>query len=68
MQKYKRKAIFEELLEYDVFSNVDDFIEVTEWSNSEGVDVEISTRNPTSFQLTWGQFSLLEKLIKEIQT
>jgi len=66
IDKYQRKAIFSLLKEYDYFAEENDFIEITEWNNGEGFDVEISTKNTQRFQLTWGQFKALKKLIKKL--
>ena len=40
------------------------FIEVSEWYNGEGFDVEVVTNNNMRFQLTHGQFDALKKLVK----
>lgn len=67
MKTYQRKAVFSGLEKYDHLANENDFIEVTEWYNGEGFDVEIVGRLSTRFQLTWGEFDALKKCIKEIQ-
>jgi len=59
MDVYKRKAIFESLSEYCVFADKDAFIEVCEWHNGEGFDVEIDDKR---FNLTWGEYEALAKL------
>lgn len=66
MEKYNRKAIFSNLKKYDSFAGEDDFIEVTNWNNGEGFDVEIQSKLPTRFQLTWGEYNAMKKLIKEL--
>jgi hypothetical protein len=70
MEKYNRKAVFSELKDYCTFSVINpergDFMEVTEWYNGEGFDVEINGVDKTSFSMTHGQFTLLKKLIKEL--
>lgn len=44
-----------------------DFIEVTEWTNGEGWDVQINTVGDTqTFGITWGQFRAMKKLIKRL--
>ena len=67
MDKYKRKAVFSKLKEYDHLAGEDDFIEVTEWKNGEGFDVEIVSKLSTRFQLTWGEFTALKKLVKKLE-
>ena len=64
MEKYTRKAIFDTLKKYDHTAKEHDFIEITEWYNGEGFDVEVQSSLSTRFQLTWGQFKALKKLIK----
>jgi len=66
MEKYKRKSIFESLNDYCVFSEDSAYIEVTEWKNGEGVDVDISGKKPQIIQLTYGQLRLLNKLVKKL--
>lgn len=68
----KRKAAFVRLADFCIFSmgvgeNKDrgDFLEVTEWTNGEGYDIDIHTgSNNFRFQLTEGQFDAIEKCIK----
>jgi len=66
MDKYKRKAIFDELNRYDLIAGKNDYIEVTEWHNGEGFDVEISSKLGARFQLTYGEYNALKKLVKKI--
>lgn len=60
MKKYKRNATFQELQEYCNFSGKDDYIELTEWHNGEGFDVDISGKK--SFSLSWGEFEAIKVL------
>ena len=67
MERSKRNAIFEELKGYCIFGQKNDYIEVTEWSNGDGVDVDVSAVDGNQrFSLTWGQFDLLKKMIKKL--
>ena len=66
MDSYKRKAVFSELKNFDHSAKDHDFIEVCEWKNGEGFDVEIASTLSTRFQLTWGEFKALKKLVKEL--
>ena len=67
-----RRSAFAELNEYCVYSMGErkgkgDFIEVTEWSNVEGVDVEIhDVDGKHRFMLTYGQFDAIKACVKEI--
>jgi len=61
---YERKAVFAELKQFCSFAKEDDFIEVTEWKNGEGYDVCIESSTNAHFQISYGQFRALKKLIK----
>lgn len=63
---YKRKTVFTRLKPYCYFAGEDDFIEVCEWKNGEGFDVEVSGKLQERFQLTYGEFQALKKLVKKI--
>lgn len=70
---YKRHSAFADLSEFDPgFANEHDFIEVTEWHNGEGFDVEISKTsklgivNDRRLQFTYGEFDAIRKLVKII--
>lgn len=65
---YKRDSAFTPLKEFCIMSmhKDGDFIEVSEWYNGEGFDVEVVTNNNTRFQLTHGQFDALKKLVKQL--
>jgi hypothetical protein len=41
IKQYGRKAVFAELKTFCIFAAEHDFIEVCEWKNGEGFDVEI---------------------------
>lgn len=66
MEKYNRRAVFTELNGYDPHSKDDHFIEVCEWFNGNGFDVEVCANPGARFQLTYGQFKALKKLVKEL--
>jgi len=67
MDKYNRKAVFSYLKKYDYLADEHDFIEVTEWKNGEGFDVEILSKVSTRFQLSFGEFAAMKKLVKKIE-
>ncbi len=67
MERYTRRTIFSELKKYDIFAKENDYIEVCEWKNGEGFDVEINSVKPERFQLTYGEYKALKKVIKELQ-
>lgn len=67
MEQYDKKAAFSELKAYCTHAKDHDFIEVTEWKNGEGFDVEIASAHlPQRFQLTHGGFKAMKKLIKKL--
>jgi hypothetical protein len=69
IQGYNRKAVFAELTEFDYLAKPNDYIEVCEWHNGEGFDVEVSgnVMPDSRFQLTWGQYKAMKALIKELE-
>ena len=46
-----RKSIWDNLKKYDPLANKDDVIQVTEWTNEEGITVEIGDRTPISLSM-----------------
>ena len=62
--KYKRTAVFTSLKEFCILSRDHDYMEVTAWDNGEGFDVDIGGAHSESFQLTYGQYEALKKLVK----
>ena len=60
MKTYNRKATFTLLKPYCYFAQPEDFIEVTEWHNGEGIDVTINTKSGEKhISLTHGEFEAL---------
>ena len=59
-----RKAICDSLKKYDYCSNGDnDFIEVTEWTNGEGIDIIINSNGKERLiSLTRGQLDAIQYL------
>jgi hypothetical protein len=70
IETYYRKAVFMELFGICSFAKETsgDFIEITEWSNGEGFDINVSAKGTGNqiIQLTWGEFKALKKLVKEL--
>ena len=64
---HRRRTRFALLKEFCYFGKEHDYIEVTEWKNGEGFDVEINGRKTERFQLTWGEFDALKKLVKQLK-
>jgi hypothetical protein len=68
VNEYTRDSLFAELKQFCTFSigKNGDYIEITEWANGEGFDVDIETTQRQRFQLTWGQYEALKHLINII--
>jgi hypothetical protein len=65
MEKSQRKSVADDLKKYCHLAKEADHIEVCEWHNGEGFDVELSTNENRRFQFTWGEFKAIKKLVKE---
>lgn len=63
---YQLETAFATLQQFDLTATESDFIEVTLWHNGEGFDVNINSHGEQRFQLTWGQFKAIRKLLKEL--
>lgn len=64
MEKCNRRCITDKLSKYDMLYNESDYIEITEWTNGEGFDVDI---NGKMLQLTYGQLNAINYLIKTLE-
>lgn len=65
-----RITISDNLNKYDYLINKDDkaFIEVTEWSNKEGIDISIERENESKlFSLTYEELAAINYLAKTIE-
>jgi hypothetical protein len=63
----KRNTAFTLLKPFCTHAAENDYIEVTQWTNYEGFDINISDKMGTrSFSLTDGEFDALKKLVKFI--
>ncbi len=66
IEKYKRNAVFAELKEYDCTAKEHSYIEVTEWNNGEGIDVNIYNHSERMISIGYGEFDLIKKLVKKL--
>ena len=64
MKIYNKKSVSDDLKKYDYLSKEDDFIEVTEWFNGEGISVTINT---TTFEVTFGQLDAINYLSQALK-
>jgi len=65
MEFHKRKSVITELKPFCHLSGEDDYIEVTEWSNGEGLDINVSDKiGNQTISITYGEYDALKKVIK----
>lgn len=64
VEVHNRRAVFGELRDYCMHSGDHDYMEVTEWANGEGYDINIDRkRGSIMFSLSYGEWELLQVLI-----
>jgi hypothetical protein len=63
---HQRRTRFASLKSFCSFGKEQDYIEVTEWKNGEGFDVDINGVKPERIQLTWGEFDAIKTLVKTL--
>lgn len=67
MEKSTRKAINDNLSKYCICADKDAFIEVTQWTNEEGYDITIESKNSSkNISLTYGELDAINFLTKAI--
>ena len=64
MKIYNRKSVSKKQKKYDYLSKDDDFIEITEWSDGEGISITI---NMNTFELTFGQLDAINYLSQALK-
>lgn len=64
MKTSNRKAVYDDLKKYCCFAEDDAYIEVTEWTNGEGFDIDINDKKRIS--LTSGELNAIEYLVKSL--
>ena len=64
MEIKNRRSIIEDLNKFDIMAKKDDFIEVCEWTNSEGFDISITDKKFIS--LTRGELDAIGLLTKAL--
>jgi hypothetical protein len=62
MKESQRTCRFVELKNYNIDRKGDDFLEVTEWTDSEGFDIHLS-RGHQSLSMTWEEFTALQQAL-----
>lgn len=63
MEKYELKAVNEYLKRFDYLAKEHDYIEVSEWHNGEGWNIDL---NGTVIQLTDGQLKAINYLTQTL--
>lgn len=60
----KRKTVYDDLKKYCMHAKPEDYIEVTEWTNGEGWDINI---NGKFMQVTFGEYKAIQHLINTLE-
>ena len=66
IKRYNRASVFTEIPPHNPNTSSSSYVEVTEWHNGEGLDIEVVDSTVERFQLTWEQFKAVKKLVKEL--
>lgn len=67
---YTRTSVFsDDLHKFCNFAKPNDYIEITEWKNGEGVDILIDTHltHAQKISFTYGEYDLIKKLMKRLK-
>jgi hypothetical protein len=67
LEKYNRKAVFCSLKEYDFLAKEHSYVEITEWKNGEGIDINAYSHTDRNVSLSYGEFKLIKKLVKQLE-
>lgn len=65
MEFTTRKTVNDKLSKYCYCAKEDDFIEITEWANGEGFDIQIN--DDKHFMLTRGELDAIEYLVRSLE-
>jgi hypothetical protein len=64
IKKEKRNCVWAELKQFDVLTKEGAFIEITQWTNGDGADINVSAHSNRFISLTWGEINAIKKLTK----
>ena len=64
MEIKQRKSVNDSLKKYCIYAKDNDYIEITEWTNGEGWDIDISDKKKIS--LTYGELESINYLVKAL--
>lgn len=59
MEFVNRKSVHDDLNKYDYMAKDNDFVEVTEWANGEGISIVL---NDKAIELTFGELDAINYL------
>lgn len=62
MEFVNRKSVHDDLKKYDYLSKDSGYIEVTEWTNGEGIDITIEDNGLKLISLTYGELDAINHL------
>lgn len=62
MEFASRTSVHDDLKKYDYISKDNGYIEVTEWTNGEGIDVTIESGSTKLISLTYGELNAINHL------
>lgn len=69
MEIIKRKSINDKLKKYTYSSDENDVIEITEWTNGDGIDIAIDmmTGNNRMYTLSYDELDAIDYLVKSMK-
>lgn len=65
MECVQKKAIHDHLKVYDYLAKDNDFIEITEWTNGEGIDITINETK--SISISYGELDAINYLVNTLR-
>jgi uncharacterized protein YebE (UPF0316 family) len=66
LEKYNKKAVYCTLKDYDYLAKEHSYVEITQWINGEGFDINVYNQSERVISLSYGEFKLIKKLIKKL--
>jgi hypothetical protein len=66
LEKYNKKAVYCTLKDYDYLAKEHSYVEITQWNNGEGIDINVYNQSERVISLSYGEFKLIKKLIKKL--
>lgn len=66
MKIEQRKTVYDDLNKYCIYAGDNDYIEVTEWTNGDGYDIDVNGEKKIS--LTHGELEAIQFLITYLET